>query len=517
MDPRILLVQSIALLFWESLIPESGKNSKEIVLNIINSLPAPEGVTATDDDRENLIALRDIAQSMALRNGEEQYDKDFLLSKVKLSIKKDPELRDDITGLLEGETTPDKVLIKVDLLQKELNKYFTQKDFLNEMKKLASKTIYAGAPAFKVSDMAKLVSATMERFIDSETNANDDPALNGMGDTESEEELAKHFMNVQEDLDVNSVIKTGWQRFNRMCGDVDGLRRGNMYVIGARPSNGKSLVTSCLTLHSMMFNKPYLFDPTKKPCILHISTENDIPLNMRIWFKYWWEYENNAQCNILEMDPAYMAKWFIDHVKERGYTFKFYHIDPTNTSYREILSKFMDLEAQGFEIQLAAVDYLAMINGDGLGDENRAFWIRQLFKVMRNYCNPRRITLLTPHQVATDAAMLLRQGSTDFVKQIAGKRYWSECRSIDMEVDMEIVCNIEHDAEKNAWMAFARGKDRSSQGTPEKDCSFFIPFSKFGGLRPDLETKDSGKSELRDNTGISVDASAWMGAGADDF
>ena len=82
MDPRILLVQSIALLFWESLIPESGKNSKEIVLNIINSLPAPEGVTATDDDRENLIALRDIAQSMALRNGEEQYDKDFLLSNV---------------------------------------------------------------------------------------------------------------------------------------------------------------------------------------------------------------------------------------------------------------------------------------------------------------------------------------------------------------------------------------------------------------------------------------------------
>nr|DAN63092.1 MAG TPA: DNA polymerase B Like Replicative Helicase [Caudoviricetes sp.] len=133
MDPRILLVQSIALLFWESLIPESGKNSKEIVLNIINSLPAPEGVTATDDDRENLIALRDIAQSMALRNGEEQYDKDFLLSKVKLSIKKDPELRDDITGLLEGETTPDKVLLKVDLLQKELNKYFTQNKLLKRI------------------------------------------------------------------------------------------------------------------------------------------------------------------------------------------------------------------------------------------------------------------------------------------------------------------------------------------------------------------------------------------------
>ena len=187
MDPRILLVQSIALLFWESIIPESGKNSKEIVLNIINSLPAPEGMTATDDDRENLIALRDIAQSMALRGEGEQYDKEFLLSKVKLSIKKDPELREDVTQLLEGELESDKVLLKVDALQKELNRYFIQKDFLAELKKIASKTIYAGAPAFKVSDMAKLVSASMERFIDSETNANDDPALNGMGDTESVE------------------------------------------------------------------------------------------------------------------------------------------------------------------------------------------------------------------------------------------------------------------------------------------------------------------------------------------
>ena len=517
MDQRILFIQSIALLFWESLIPEQGKNSRALIIRLIQSLPALEGIAATDEDRDNLIALKDIALTMAA-SSETTYDRDFLLSKVKLNIKRDAELREDVESLLKGDTTnQEAILTKIDELQKELNRFFIQRDFKDKIKAIAGKTIYAGAQPFQVSEMAKFIMAEMERFVDAETNANDDPSLNGAGDTEDEEALTKHFLNVQEDLDPASVIKTGWQRFNKMCGDVAGLRRGNMYVVGARPSNGKSLVSSCITLHSMMFNEPYLFDQTKKPCILHISTENDIPLNMRIWFKYWWEYENNAACNLLDMDPAYMAKWFIDKVKEKGYTFKFFHIDPTNTSYHQILTRFMELEAQGYEIQLATVDYLAMINGDGLGDENRAFWIRQLFKVMRNYCNPRRITLITPHQVATDAAMLLRQGSTDFVKQIAGKRYWAECRSIDMEVDMEIVCNIEHDAEKNAWMAFARGKDRSSQGTPEKDCSFFIPFSRFGGLRPDVEGKDSGKSDIRDGGAVTIDSSSWMGGSAEDY
>lgn len=513
MDFRYLMVQSIALLFWETQLPESGVDSRDLVKEIIKAVPNPDSMAGTEEDRENLIALRDIASQMCVMK-ENYYTREQLLSKLKLNIRKDPELRDDVVEVLqEVEENKDLVMEKIKYLNNELKTFFYQKDFKDEIKRIAGNTIFQGAPEFNVADMARQVMAAMERFATSVTQDEEDPTLNGKGDSSEVEEVAKLFMNVQEDLAPDSVIKTGWQAFNRMCGEVGGLRRGNMYVIGALPNKGKSLITSYLTLHTMMYNTPYMFDPTKKPCVVHISTENDLSLNMKIWFRYLWENHFNEPCNLQELDAEYMATWFKEQVEKNGYTFKFYHVNPTNSDYRSIISKLMQLESEGYEVHLCAIDYLAMINGDGLGDENRAFWIRQLFKVMRNHCNPRKITLLTPHQVATDAAMYIRQGTDDFVQQIAGKRFWADCRSIDMEVDMEIVLNVEKSgtgANKQSYMAFGRGKDRSSLNTPEEDKFFFLPFERVGSLRPDINGKDTSKRTIKENTGIVADA-VWTG------
>lgn len=508
MDFRVLLVQSIALLYWESTLPNLGFNSKQLIQDIIKGLPSPDSIAGTDDDRENLAALRGICLNMA--TVEEAMDKEFLENKVKLYIKKDPELRQDVIDALRLDNMSEEgIILRIKALQRELDTWLYQKSIKEEIKKIAAKTIFAGAPNFEVSKMAKDIIATMERFVNSTTNDEEDPVLNGKGEVDNIDEMVKHFTNVQEDLSPDSVLKTGWQGLNRMFGEVGGLRRGNMYVVGALPSKGKSLVSSCVTLQVGMYNTPYMFDQTKKPAIVHISTENDIPLNLKIWFRYLWENETGEPCNIQDMDPEAMAVWFKNTVQRNGYQYFFYHIDPTNTTYHDILNRLLSIESKGYEIHLCTIDYLAMINGDGLGDENRAFWVRQLFKVLRNHCNPRRITLLTPHQVATDAAALLRQGSTDFVKQIAGKRYWADSRSIDMEVDCEIVLNVELDGNNQPWMAFGRGKDRTSQTTPEKDKFFFLPFNQVGGLRIDINGNDTSKRNIRNNDSLSLDGSGW--------
>lgn len=508
MDFRYLVIQSIALLFWEARTPEAGIDSKALVKEILKAIPAPESMAGTEEDRENLLVLRDICSRMTV--SDEYQDREFLMSKLKLSIKKDNELREDVISVLGRELEDERKLEHIRVLHQELITFFNQRDFKKEIQRIASDTIFAGAAPFKVGEMAKHIVASMERFIDGVANDDEDPMLNGKADTEDLEGLAKVFMNVQEDLSPDSVIKTGWQGFNRMCGETGGLRRGNMYVIGAMPNKGKSLISSFITLHAMMFNTPYLFDKTKKPCVVHFSTENDLMLNMKIWFRYLWENRYHEPCNLQDQDPESMAKWFKEEIEKTGFKFMFYHIDPTNTSYREIIAKLIQIETE-HEIHLCTIDYLAMINGDGLGDENRAFWVRQLFKVMRNHCNPRKITLITPHQVSTEAAMYIRQGTDDFVKQIAGKRFWADCRSIDMEVDMEICLNVEKTGSgENAksWMAFGRGKDRSALNTPEQDKFFFLPFQQIGTLPPDVGGKDTSKRTIR-NENEAVIATDW--------
>lgn len=502
MNLRVLLIQSIALLYWESVAPDSGYDSRALISGIINDLPDINGIAGTDEDRENLQTLRTICLSFA--EGNQTIDKSFLENKLKLNIKKDPELRQDVIDSLQLPDDGDEAVLKrIQSLHTELNNWLNQKAMKDEIRKIASKTIYTTSPTFNVSDMAREIIGTMERFVGSTSNQND-PALHSYFDVNDIEHLTEQFEKVQEDGSPDMVLKTGWQGLNRMFGEIGGLRRGNMYVIGAMPSMGKSLVTSCITLHAAMFNTPYLLDKTKKPCIVHISTENDTNLNLRIWFRYLWECEYNERCNLEDHDPHSMATWFNERVTRNGYHFKAYHIDPNLVHYTDIISRLMRLEAEGYELHLVSIDYLMMIKmDDKLGEGTQAFWIQQLFKILRQYTNPRQIALITPHQVSTEAALLKRQGATDFVKQVAGKRYWMYCRGLDTEVDCEIILNIEHDHEKRAYMAFGRGKDRSTQGTPEKDKFFFIPFSQYGGLKPDINDKDTTKYTLRE--GIQID------------
>lgn len=512
MDFRMVLVNAIGLLFWESSIPSLIGHSSGLVKEILKNLPSPDSMVGNEDDRENTIYLRDLANKLTTVT--EPVNRKLLMRNLQVSIRNDPELLDAIKSLFDSDLSEEEIDACINETRKELSIFFQQKDFKEKIRKIAQKTIFSGADTFNVGDMARAIIADLEPFVNYATQDDEDPNLNSKGDTGNIDEIIDQLTMVQEDLDPASAIKTGWQAFNRMLGEAGGLRRGNMYVLGAMPNKGKSYMTSCITLHSMLFNQPYLFDETKKPAVVHISTENDVALNLKIWFRYLWENIEGKECDISSMDPAFMAQWFVDKIQANGHRFFFYYINPSQTDYHWIISKMMEIESMGYEISLAAIDYLAMITNEGLGDDNRAVWIQQLFKVMRNYANPRKITLITPHQVATDAAMLLRQGSDDFVKQIAGKRYWANCRSIDMEVDCEILVNVEQDSQKNSWMSIGRGKDRSSLNTPEIDKFFFLPFDKIGGLRPDIDSKDTSKRSIKaDAMMVDVD---WMMNGSND-
>lgn len=507
MEFRLLLVQAIALLFWESKLENEGLNSKEIVLNLIKEMPAIENMAGTDEDRDNLLGLRNIA--LWLANSTEVISQDNLLSKIKLSIKKDPELKEDATDYLSGELSKEAILERVQGLQNDLKSYNRKKHFLEDIKKLAARTIYNYTGSLDIPKISKETIALLEDYATYNEGDEQDPAINENASLDNLDEMMKIFAKVQDDVNPESVMRTGWQGFNRMCGEVGGLRRGNMYVVGAMPYNGKSLVSMQLATHVGRFNKPFMYDMTKKPMIVHFSTENDMQTNFKFLFRMLWEEEFQRECNLLEFEPEYMANYLKEKLEANGYNYRFYYLNSGEANYRKVIEILMQHEAEGYEIHLAVVDYLAMLDYTDLPGGNEAAQIQYLFNRLRSFCNPRGIAVVVPHQVSVEAVIYKRQGSDDFVKQIAGKRFWAKCKSIDMEVDMEIVLNIETDSQKNKWMAFGRGKDRSSASTPLDDQFFFLPFSKYGALVPDINGKDSSKRQIRETVGIET-ATDWV-------
>jgi hypothetical protein len=99
----------------------------------------------------------------------------------------------------------------------------------------------------------------------------------------------------------------------------------------------------------------------------------------------------------------------------------------------------------------------------------------------------RKILHITPHQLSTEAKHLMRDGHSDFVKKMVGGGYYTGCKSVDNEVDIELFINIEK-VNGEAFLTMQRGKHRGVNGTLEKDKYMVLPFPEEG--RPILDDLD---------------------------
>ena len=109
--------------------------------------------------------------------------------------------------------------------------------------------------------------------------------------------------------------------------------------------------------------------------------------------------------------------------------------------------------------------------------------------------NKRKITLITPHQLSTEAKMLIRQGNEEsFVRDIANKGYYDSCKTIDQEVDLEIYIHIVK-ADNRSWLTVQRGKHRLIQQTKEEYKYCVLPFSDIGDIRDDVNGQDTSRKK----------------------
>ena len=91
--------------------------------------------------------------------------------------------------------------------------------------------------------------------------------------------------------------------------------------------------------------------------------------------------------------------------------------------------------------------------------------------------------------------MLIRDGRTDFVRELVGKGYYDGCKTIDNEVDMEIFIHIEK-MNGRAYLTVQRGKHRINGITPLEHQYAILPFQQKGCILDDLNGADSTRTKL---------------------
>lgn len=493
MNSKLLLIRAITLLYRQSQLDVGATSTPDLVKDIANTVQMPEMVVgSSDSDRDLLMGLKFMALTMAQDPEGTKYVAEDLLQKVRLFTVHDETLYETLKEGIVGNMEETDLRTITGSIRQELTEYLRNLKAMEIIKEASKKAMFKRE---EIGDMPKFIAEFRSALEIYETSVKEkDPAIVGAVSLSNIDQVVGIFNQAKELNDEKGIMKTGWQGLNRML--QGGFRRGEECVIGALQHNFKTGFSLSLFKHIAMYNTPYMIDPKKKPMLLRISFEDPLSLNFPFLYRNIKENETLQPADVVNTPEAEMAAYVMEKLSINGYEVRLLHVNPSLWGYRDIQNYVLQMEAEGFEIHCLFLDYLNMIDKSGCDNTGpMGSNIRDLFRRMRNFCSPRKITLITPHQLSTEAKMLIRQGNEEnFVKEIANKGFYDSCKTLDQEVDLEIYIHIVK-VDGKSWLTIQRGKHRLIKQTAEEFKFCVLPFEDIGDIRDDIGKADTTRKK----------------------
>lgn len=512
MDSKLTLVHCLMLIYWESLMDVKSENSASMVKATLETIKLPEAVLETDQNRDIIVGLRSTIYALCQQPIDQPIDKIALLQRIRINCKDDVSLYDSIAQAMIDTTDQGLIRQKCNEYSRHIIQGQKERQFKDLIRGWMSDVLYSDqGQALDIKNITLKMQNELEPF-SMENKANGVRGIEGVVDYVDFDQLSDLtgiFKRAKEEVTLEGILRTGYQGINRMMGDYGGFRRGDMIVVGAFQHNYKTGFTLNLTKQIALYNKPYMINPEKKPLILHISSENHATDNIMLLYKSLMENMTGEVCDTSNLDETTAALWIKEQMESTGYHFKMMRVNPSTYTYSSLFATINQLESEGFEIHFLCIDYLNMFNKAGCINTFTGSDTRDLFRRVRNFCSERKITCLTPHQISTEAKQLLRQGVDNIVKELANKSYWDSCKTLDQEVDIELLIHIEK-VNGKSFLSVQRGKHRKSGAiTPDKDLYCVLPFFDIGAIRDDVNGKDLSSRKLEEAGGLEGEG-AWF-------
>ncbi len=491
-DNKLLLVKSITLLYRESLIPDRESSSVDLVRTVLETLKIPEMSLSVNQDRDVLLALKETALSMCSQPHGTTYEKSDMLQRLKINCGYDDRLYDAFCQGIDKEMDEPSIKRTILSIRKFLNDSFRENEIV-EMFKKASSSLMFGRD--KIRNIRQFVGEFITQMEPYQIEANrKDPAIVDSVDLGDVSSLTAVCEAIQEQTNHTSLFKTGWVDLNDMT--QGGLRRGETISIQALQHNYKTGFSLTIFKQIAIYNTPVLETPGKKPLLLRISFEDSLLSNVQFLYQNIYENENPGQRpDLTAITPAEMAKYVQERMQATGFHVKMMRVNPSEWTYKDIQNTVLGYEAEGYEVQLLMLDYLPMVPTTGCEQGPSGHDLRDLTRRMRNFCSAKKITMITPWQISTDAKMMLREGHTNFVSKVAGLGYYAGSKQIDQEIDLELVIHIEK-FNGSAWLTVQRGKHRLPTTIPDNLKYFVLPFPEEGSIPDDLKGPRIGRRKI---------------------
>ena len=470
-SPKQLLVSCITLLCLENREDSPVEPSNELVTEILDTLNDKGGTLDVDHGRQTFLDLRNLLVDLNKKQKAYFPATQQVLQSLQVCCREESYLYDAVKNAVEEEFPNGMALaMRVTSYRRDLNSYLADEKVKAIVKECSSKILFnrgsADIPAI-INEMATRADPYIRARAEEKH-----PAEMGALDFGNLDSIEGFFEEAKTILSPNGAFRTGWKGFNRMLGDLGALK---------------------LFCHVCLFNKPYMRDINKKPLVMFITLENEIPDNLIFIYEYIYENETGIKVDRSSISKAEAAEYVSARLRENGFEPVMYRFDPTEFTIAGLVNYLDTYQARGYELQYLCVDYLNMLPKTGLVTSVAGDDVRLLFRRMRNYTAPRGITFFSPHQLSSQALELIRDNipPEDFVKQVANKGYYDGCRRLGQEPDLEFFFHIVKVSGKY-YLTVQRGKHRNVV-SDSKHHYFVMPFDpdRIGGIRWDIDKEEN--------------------------
>lgn len=482
MDNRLLLVKCITLLYRESMIADKTENSADMVRTVLESIKLPELSITLSHEKEHLAALKETALYMCSNPVDTTYEQNDLLQRLKVNCSHDEKLYEAFADGISKDMDEGSLKRTILSIRKFISDSFRETASIKLFTTASNQLRFEREKIKDLREFYREFAGKLEPYLIEATRK--DPAVVSSVDIGDTSSLSEVFEEVKQMDNQTGLLRTGWQGLNQML--QGGFRRGEQWVLPALQHKYKTGFTLSLFKQLAIYNTPVMIDPKKKPLLLRISFEDSILSNLQFLYENLYLNEHGGEKpNIKDVTTAQMAAYVKEKMQATGYHVKMMRVNPSDWTIRDLQNTILELEANGYELHVCMIDYLPMLPTTGCEDGPSGHALRDLYRRTRNFFSARKILMLTPHQLSTDAKQLIRDGMSNFVQQLPGKGYFAGSKQIDQEVDGELYLHIEK-VNGRAYLTVQRGKHRGVGIIPDSDMYMVLPFPENTSIPDDL-------------------------------
>ena len=504
---KVILAKCITLLYRESLLPDLGDVSKDLVRTTMDKLVLPEISIGQGSAKETLSSLKRTVLDLCDRSSDEELDVNDLIQRIRINAENDETLFTAIEKSLKEDMVDSSIKRSITNLRRQIHKWHKDQTISDVLKKAVSSFVYNKD---KITDSNVFVADLIAQLEPLQLSTQlKDPAILSKVDFSNRQEVTDIFNRLNDKEKGRRVYKTKWNRLNRM---MQGGFRVGMTMTTALQHKYKSGFNKSTFADVVMANKPYTTDTNKKPLAIHFSFEDTLDESMQFLYQYLKYSEEKIRIDITKVSKEEMSDFVMSRLTSTGFHVMMLHVDPTQWDYKALFNKINELEAEGYCVELMWLDYLMMLPRTGCTGSAAGEDMRDLVRRVRNFCLAKQIVCHTPHQMSTEAKALIRGGLPEhlLVKEVTEKGYFAGSKQLDQELDLELYLHL-FKSNKVWYLSIQRGKHRISSILEEDDWKYILyQFPKYGMPIPyDEEGEMSGYDKLPSMSSSASDGLAF--------